>query len=73
MKMYFFSNTNWGNCYTIMAEDEKEAIQIVKRMVRDGKRDKRFGMKERKRVKMGCAYFDIIEYSPGEVLETEYA
>ena len=86
--MYFFSNVTWGSCYTVMAENEKEAIKIVKDYLSlsMSNRDPKEEYRECSTIKIKDKYntgtddvsiqnckFEIREFEPGKVLETEYA
>ena len=84
MKNYFLSNKDWGDCYTVMANDQKEAIKIVKKFIKDeeeklekyertGDRVLDRQLKKVGDVKIGENDFDVIEFGSGEVIETEYA
>lgn len=69
MKNYFFSYTDWGTCYTVMAESKKEAIDIVFNHIE--KQDQYTTHYKNK--KLMLEKYDIEEYAPGQVIETEYS
>lgn len=41
MKNYFFSRSDWGICYTVLAESKDKAIKIVKSYIKEEHRKER--------------------------------
>jgi hypothetical protein len=66
MKNYFFSYGGYGPCYTVMAENKEEAIDIVYNHIR-----KQYQTYKNK--KQMLKMYNIYEYNEREVIETEYA
>jgi len=82
-KLYFFSNKGWGECYTVMADNEKEARYFVLKYLEEDARDLSIydydpalkgimAAEEAKRADIDGNY-DIRVYEHGQVIETEYA
>lgn len=87
MKNYFFSNSSYGTCYTVMARNITEAIKMVKKHIKDEEKDTKrrdegktyreesymdYKFNQAGKVEIGNEDFDIVSFKKGEVIETEY-
>lgn len=85
MKTYFFSNQSWGHCYTVMANNMKEAIKVVKKHIADDEKEgksnkpcvepliRKVGEVKLRSYGTQMHKFDIREYRVKEVIDTEYS